>query len=187
MTRAQMDMLGTVLEVREDLIVRLATFAGMRPGEILGLRVGDVSEDSLKVERRTYRGNIDTPKSRASARVVPLEQGAKTLLGEWLGLLRDRGPDAWVFPSENSLKPLRLDNVWRRNVRPRLKKIGLDWANFQVMRRSFATLMYEAGVSAKVRGDIMGHGAGVNEAVYTLTPFNQKQEAIRKLESTTIQ
>ena len=32
---------------------------------------------------------------------------------------------------------MRRDNVWYRSMRPKLEKVGLQWANFQVMRRTF--------------------------------------------------
>ena len=50
----------TALDVREQIIVRLATFEGMRPGEILGLQRGDIdlNEGSLLVRRRVYPGEM---------------------------------------------------------------------------------------------------------------------------------
>src|SRR4030095_16329699 len=48
-----------VLDLREKLIARLATWEGMRPGEILALQVGDVGAESVSVRRRVYKGNID--------------------------------------------------------------------------------------------------------------------------------
>lgn len=41
--QSMVDALGT----REQLVVRLATWEGMRPGEILALQVGDVDGDSV--------------------------------------------------------------------------------------------------------------------------------------------
>ena len=45
------------------------------------------------------------------------------------------------------------DNVWYRGIRPRLKPVGLDWANFQVMRRTHATLGHELGIDPKISAD----------------------------------
>ena len=41
----------SVLDLRERLIVRLAIFAGMRPGEIFGLKWFHVSEQSVKIQQ----------------------------------------------------------------------------------------------------------------------------------------
>ena len=40
--------------------------------------------------------------------------------------------------------PLSKDNALYRYIRPRLKKINLGWVDFQVMRRTYASLMREA-------------------------------------------
>src|SRR5207302_7858324 len=34
-----------------------------------------------------------------------------------------------------------LDNCWNRNIKPKLPKVDLGWANFLVMRRTHSTLM----------------------------------------------
>jgi hypothetical protein len=62
---------------------------------------------------------------------------ASWLLNQWLELLPDTKPEAWGFPSEKLTSPLSKENCWRRSFRPRLKTADLDWANFQVMRRTF--------------------------------------------------
>ena len=64
----------TVLDLREKVMVRLATIEGMRPGEITALKVGDLelSEFRINVRRRLYRGNIDDPKTGRSKREVAL-------------------------------------------------------------------------------------------------------------------
>jgi integrase len=172
----------TVLSVRERLIVRLAIHEGMRPGEVLGLQVGDVRDEVLWVRRRVYRGEIDSPKVRRSHREVALTMGTASLLTEWVDSLSNRRPEAWLFPSETGSTPISRDNIWRRYILPVFEKAGLAWATFQVMRRTFATLSKEAGVDAKIRADHMGNSVDVNENEYTLTSFDQRREAVRMLE-----
>jgi integrase len=57
-----------VLGPRERLIFRMAVFDGMRPGEILAIRIGNISGESVLIDQRTYKGNIDTPKGRKGKR-----------------------------------------------------------------------------------------------------------------------
>lgn len=116
-----------VLPIRERLIFRLAVREGMRPGEIVGMQVGDFHQDgTLHVRRRNYAGQLDTPKSRRSRRVVPATAATRALMTQWLDLLTNHSPDAWLFPSETGLTPLWYTNVLRRSIRLALKKIGLD-------------------------------------------------------------
>jgi len=50
-----------------------------------------------------------------------------------------------------------------------LKAIKLDWVNFQVMRRTHASLSLKAGIDTKLVADQLGHGLGINLDVYTIS------------------
>jgi hypothetical protein len=62
---------------------------------------------------------------------------------------------------------------------PALAKVGLGWANFQVMRRTHASLMKALGVDGIA--DQLGHSLDVNENVYTQSPVVIRLEAVNKL------
>jgi integrase len=47
-----------VLPVREQLIVRLALFSGMRPSEIFALQWKHIADDHVEVVHRIYRGKL---------------------------------------------------------------------------------------------------------------------------------
>ncbi len=59
-------------------------------------------------------------------------------------------PDAWVFPLAKLTTPLGRDNAWRGLLAPRLKTIQLEWATFQIMRRTHASLSRQAGIDPKL-------------------------------------
>ncbi len=134
------------------------------------------------IRRRIFKSNVDTPKTERSARRVALSLGTKDLLEEWANGLVS-GKDSWLFPSTTLTTPVRLNNLWRRNFAPKLKPIGLEWATFQVMRRSFASLAKEAGVDAHTRSAHMGNSVDVNENEYAVSSFESRLAAVRKLES----
>jgi integrase len=68
-----------------------------------------------------------------------------------------------------------------RYIRPKLREVGLDWVDFQVMRRTHSTLMQELGVHPKVVADLMGHDVDVNQNVYTQTSVETRIEAVERL------
>jgi integrase len=175
-----------VFGIREHVIFRLATWEGMRPGEIVGLQLGDFEGDSVWVRRRLYRGKMNDPKNKRSARQVALTAATRLLLPEWIDRSFFSDNDAWLFPSENG-KPIGRDNLWRRYMAPKLKPIGLGWATFQVMRRTFATRSKQAGVDAHTRSAQMGNTVDVNENEYAVASFEQKLAAVRLLETAVIQ
>jgi len=114
----------STLEVREQLVCRLATIAGMRPGEILGLKWRHVKGDEIEIEQRVYRGQIDTPKNGLT-RSSALSEELKELIAEWRALSGLPRPEAWMFRSETLKTPLSKDNLWRRHIAPRLATVGL--------------------------------------------------------------
>lgn len=171
------------LDRREALIAKLALLGGFRPGEIFALRCGKIVDGSAQVSERVYRNDLDTPKSRHSVRNVALPEDLYHELLGWIAGLPENGPDAWVFPSENPKTPAAKDNVWRRNLQPRLKAAGLGWVNFHVFRRTHATLMRESGADPRLVADNMGHSLDVNQNVYTQTTLNKRKEAVNALES----
>jgi len=186
LTKEEVIQVVAVLDLRERLIAKLAIFAGMRPGEIFGLQWRAVHEGSTDVRQRVYKGKVDTPKTTRSFWTVAFSPGVIADMKDWKALSLDPGPDAWVFPSERLTTPLSKDNCWQRNLAPRLRTVGLGWANFQVMRRTHSSLSRKAGVDPKVVADQLGHGIGVNLDTYTVTDLEQRIEAVRKLESNVV-
>jgi integrase len=184
LTKEEVEQYLSVLDVRESVIAHLAIFVGMRPGEILALQRRHVSDDctSIEIEQRLYRGDIDTPKTESSTRTVAIPPQTAVMLREWMELV-GRQPKAWLFNSENPKKPMWRDNVWYRNMQPKLKEIGLDWANFLVLRRTHASLGHEAGIDPKVSADQRGHGIGVAMDVYTKSSLEARRNAAAKLQA----
>lgn len=174
------------LDTRERLIWKLAVFTGLRPGEILALRRRHIYPDHVEIEARVYKGVIDTPKSRRSKRRAAISASLGQELRQWLRLI-NANPDAWLFPSETGLTPVRPENLWRSALAPRLKPIGLGWVNFQALRSTQASLSHAQGIDPKVRADQLGHGIGVGLDEYTTVGLQQKLMAVEALENAVLQ
>jgi|SRR5579872_5205389 len=182
LTLEQVRLVFSVLDVRERIIAGLAILAGMRPGEIYALRHSHIERGHADIRQRIYQGKIDTPKTFNSRRWAGLGDGLSEWLQLWLHTLPEQGPDAWVFPSKTGSTPIRHDNCWKLHFLPRLKAVGLDWANFQVMRRTHATLLDDLGVDPQVRADQMGHTVDVNQNQYTRSSLERRRAAVNQLE-----
>ena len=184
MSKEEVEIYVTALELRERVIAQLAIICGMRPGEILALQRRHIAGDCRKlgIEQRLYRGDIDTPKTHKSTRTVAIPPKTASLLKEWMELV-DESPEAWVFASENPSTPMWRDNVWYRHMKPALEKVGLEWATFQVLRRTHASLGHDEGIDPKVAADQRGHGIGVAIDVYTKAALSRRAEAAERLEN----
>ncbi len=182
MTVEEVRQLFSVLDLRERLIARLALLAGMRPGEIFGLKWARMEADYADIRQRVYRGDIDSPKSARSVRHAALSDGLLISIDDWRAVSLDTSANAWVFPSEKLTTPVAKDNCWRRGFLSKLKPIGLAWANFQVMRRTHSSLLKELDVDPHIRAEQMGHTIDVNENVYTITSLKRRKDAVNALE-----
>jgi integrase len=184
MNKEEVEIYVNALELRERVIAQLAIICGMRPGEILALQRRHIAGDckKLEIEQRLYRGDIDTPKTLKSTRNVAIPPKTASILEEWMELV-DESPDAWVFASENPSTPMWRDNVWYRHMKPKLATVKLEWATFQVLRRTHASLGHDEGIDPKVAADQRGHGIGVAIDVYTKAALSRRAEAAEQLEN----
>jgi integrase len=182
----QVQQILEVLDLREQLAVRLAIFSGMRPGEIIALQWKNVHDDHVAIEQRIYRGKLDRPKTTRSKRKAALSPSTQAALALWKTKSYGENPEGWVFPSETLVTPIGRDNIWRRAIEPKLREIKLGWASFQVMRRTHATLSRKAGIDPKLVADQLGHGLGVNLDVYTIADLEQRLAAVNTLEQSLV-
>ncbi len=53
------------LDLRERVIASLATWEGMRPGEVLALQAGDCGSEAVWIRTPVYKGDIDLPENEA--------------------------------------------------------------------------------------------------------------------------
>ncbi len=172
-----------VVEPRERLILKFAILAGLRPGEIFGLKWGHLSGTHVNIVQRVYRGEIDTPKTTNSRRKAALSDGLLAEIELWRGVSLNTSADAWVFPSETGKTPLSRDNVWRRRIGPQLESVGLGWVDFHVMRRTHSSLMNEIHDDPKLIADQLGHTVDVNQNVYTRASIARRKVAVDALEN----
>lgn len=174
--RAQLE-----LDIRDRLVFRLAVCEGLRPGEIVGLQPQDIHLDGLHISRRIYRGKVDTPKSKRGLRLMPPTPITKALLDQYLPLLPPTEPTGWLFASEAGTTPISYSNIYRRRLRPALKKVGLERVNFQVLRRTWVTEIAATEADPYVRAALAGHSVDVSENVYRRPKLEALREAMDKL------
>jgi len=185
MTIKEVQLCFSALDQRERLIAKLATLAGMRPGEIFALKWGGLAATHAEIRQRVYRNRIDTPKTDNSYWKAALSEGVLPEIENWkLRSVSTR--DAWVFPSER-MTPMAKDNCWRRIMHPALEKVGLGWANFLVMRRTHSSLMKELKADPKLVADQLEHTVDVNLNVYTQSPVVSRLVIVNQLENLLVQ
>jgi integrase len=147
-----------------------AAMTGMRQGELLALRWGDVDWEAKRIRvRRSYvRGEFGTPKSRRSSRSVPLtDRLAAELQHHWGSSPNQRDVDL-VFAHPASRKhdtPLDGSKVLKRFKRA-LVRAGVREVRFHDLRHTFGTRMAAAGVPMRTLQEWMGHRDFATTLVY---------------------
>jgi integrase len=132
-------------------VVAVAAFSGLRESEIRGIRWEDYDGQFLHVRRsvwRTYVGDTKTPESKNS---VPVISPLRAILEAHR---RSNGSSEWIFAGEKMGRPLHLDNLCRRTIKP---IVGDRWHGWHGFRRGIATVLYGLGVPAEVAQIILRH------------------------------
>src|SRR5208282_3835740 len=83
-----------------QLVIALACFLGLRPGEIAALRWEDFDVDSVHIRRSVVRGHVGTPKTAESIATLPLIDQVRVPLELWRQ--KSGNPkESWIFGSRN--------------------------------------------------------------------------------------
>lgn len=137
-----------------QLIMALAFFLGLRPGEIAGLQWSDVDEDWLHIRRAVVRRIVGETKTAESTTSVPLIQPVKGLLKLW----RKKSGKAkgWVFESSRGT-PIDLTNLARTTIIPTLEKAKLKWKGYYAGRRGAGTVLTALTGDALAAQQILRH------------------------------
>jgi len=148
-----------LLEAQEEPLKTLlltATLTGMRQGELFGLQWGDIDFDGhrIHVRRSLWHGELGTPKSRRSRRVIDM---APTLEAALHRLSAERHSD-FVFCSRDGT-PMDADNFRHRDFPRALRRAGLRHVRFHDLRHTYTSLLIAQGAHPKYIQVQLGHAS----------------------------
>jgi integrase len=166
LTPAEIDRLVAKMDHRYRLLVKLGCYGGMRIGELIGLRAGDV--DVLRREVRIVRTVTEVggylhegpPKTRAGRRSVPIPSWLAEELGAHLvGML----PDDLVWEAPRGDGPIRLASWRARYWAPATAAAELGDLRPRIhdMRHTACSLWIATGANARQVATWAGHSSVV--------------------------
>jgi integrase len=136
----------------------LALTTGMRLGELLGLKWGDLHGDVIQVQRALHeiagKKEIGDVKTKSSRRSVKLTAYALAVLEEHQ---RHSGGE-FIFSSPDG-HMVTASNLRGRSFYRILRKAKLPRIRFHDLRHTAATLMLLNGVHPKIVQEILGHSS----------------------------
>jgi integrase len=161
-----------------------AIFTGMRASELRGLRWSDValSRGTITVRQRADRfGQIGMPKSKSSARTIPIGPMIQNALRDWrLACASTSGTLDLVFANKRG-NPQAHGNIWVRILKPTLAAAGItNEYGLHAFRHFFCSWSINRreeggrGLSLKQVQQLMGHStlAMTSDTYGHLLPLN---------------
>lgn len=187
-------------------LYRMASLTGMRIGEVLGLQWQDVDFEHGEIHithtlcyvpgKGQY---LDTPKSKASRRIIPMEKGSElyVLLKEWRSKQRLQkfktgkywqpleGMENIVFTSNHGTPHFDMNvRTDQRKIVADMKEAGvkIDTCTFHTLRHCFATRCIENGMDPKVLQAILGHSTfAMTKDLYCDVMEDTKRKELNKI------
>lgn len=181
---------------RLEALYVLALNTGMRQGELLALKWGDVDLERgvLRVRRTLTHADktfvLGEPKTKSSRRTIRLTTGAvEALRGhlsrqlqeiEEIGSLYQPGGLIFATESGTIINPSNLRN---RSFKSLLKRAGLRSIRFHDLRHTCATLLLSRNVNPKVVSEMLGHSSiSVTLDIYSHLLPDMQEKAAKALE-----
>lgn len=158
--------------VRDRLLLEILYGTGIRVGELVRIRTGDLDRDKRCI-RVTGKGNRErvVPYGMEVARIL------ERYLAESLPVLGDPGSDHLFF---NSRRGPLSDRSVRKILFGYGKKMGLGGLYPHMLRHSYATHLLENGADLRVVQELLGHENLSTTQIYTHLSRKRLQEVYRK-------
>jgi len=132
-----------VPDAEHRLLFYVVGVLGLRLGEVLGLQWRDFDNGGLHIRRSVWRGRIQTPKTAASLKWMPLPE----TLNAWLVELQAGREEGFIFCRPDG-KPLDPDRLRRLVMYPALDALKIERRarenGFHSLRHSAGSLLYLA-------------------------------------------
>ena len=129
---------------REHVVLRILAVCGLRPAEILVLRIEDFEGTQLRIdealkERQKGEDRIGETKTAESDNYVPVPPNLAREIATWIAGHPDRGnPRAFPFSNSDG-GAFGVGNYLKRYLKPLAEKAGIYDLTFQAFRRSSLT------------------------------------------------
>lgn len=170
------------LSLKAKAAIALCFFCGLRPGEARGVEWRDYDGECLRIRQSVWRSHTTTPKTEESKRSVPVIEPLAGILNE----LRQQSAEPTLGPilrSDFADRPVSLDNLAFREVRPVLKAAGIPWAGWYSLRRGVATILAQIANNPTAASQLLRHkGIGMTLEHYIKPDTQAMTDAMRMLE-----
>ena len=151
-----MRILGSVTNPKHRAILMLLYSAGLRAGEVVRLRLGDLNPERGLIRVRSGKGRKD--------RYTLLSPRAFQAVRDYLATTT---PTSWLFPGARPDRPITVRSI-ESIMTTACRRAGLEGAATpHTLRHSFATHLLEAGTDLRYIQELLGHTSPETTQIYT--------------------
>jgi len=175
------DQVAQLLEVapgpglKYKAALSIAYGAGLRGGEIVLLRLGDIDSQRMLIRVEMGKGRKD--------RHAMLSPQLLELLRAWWRQCRSQG---WLFPGRDPFLPMTVRQL-NRGCHMAAEAAGLgSWVTPHTLRHSFATHLLESDIDVRVIQVLLGHAKLDTTARYTHVATNLLRTVMSPLDRLTL-
>ena len=150
-----LDLIEATANLKHQCLIVVLYSAGLRVGELIGLRKHDVLFEKNLIFVRSGKGKKD--------RTTILAESTAVLLKEYL---KEYKPNYWLFEGADRKQYSRtsVNNV----IKASAKKAGIGQSiSSHVLRHSFATHLLEQGIDLRYIQTLLGHHSSKTTEIYT--------------------
>lgn len=150
-----LEILNSPTNIKHKTMLTVVYSAGLRCGELLNLKIGDIDGERMLIHIRDAKGKKD--------RLTILSQKALDLLNDYI---KEFQPKHWIFEGAEGgpYSGASLRAVFRRAVASaKIKKR----VRLHDLRHSFATHLLESGTDLRYIQTILGHSSSKTTEIYT--------------------
>ena len=154
------EQVSAILDRAEEpwrTIFAVAAMTGLRPGEVLGLTVGDLdfAEKLVHINRSAWFRELLRTKTKSSKKPVPMPEPLEEILRKHLGTWKEN-PKRLLFVTRRG-NPYSRNKVVQTRLRPILNELKIPRGGMHAFRHMHATTALHLGASPKTVQEQLRH------------------------------
>lgn len=160
----------------------ILAMTGIRAGELLGLVIEDLDFQRrlIFIRRSVIRGQVQTVKSKASQKPLPLPDALAEILKRHLSTWQEN-PERWLFANNRS-RPYSADKVVMSRLWPILETLDIPHCGLHAFRHFHSTMLLELGAAPQVAQAQMRHSdPRITLEVYSHVVGESQRNAVERV------
>lgn len=173
-SQGQVDLILSRSNTKYRLIILLMMDAGLRVSETVQLQVKHIDFQRKELHIRSLK-----KRKKETYRTIPMTSRILNAMADYWPKLKDRTPEAYLFPSGKGAKQPHLN---RKTVWKRIKKYSGKTVHPHMLRHFFGTNLREHGVDIDTAKELLGHASRTTTEIYWHVKHDEKKRAIEAID-----